>query len=478
MKTRALHTLALGIGLALLAAACGGGDGAATTTAPASTTAVTTTAATTTTAPATTTTAAATTAPAVSTQYTAWIEAYGEVGECVDLAYNAARDDADYSVLPTVVDCAAPHDNEVFYVGEYPAEAGAAYPSIETFVQVVFEEICAAPFEERVGAGYGDVSVAAWAHWPLADAWEAGERTFACAFTSLDNQADDTPLYGTVRGPVFTFPDQVIAVIAEFNELDMWLYRFDTAGVPAGTNLTMDRSDLEEALQAPGWAPSGSMIVYAASVPGGETDLYLVDPADGEHDWITQTPGPEGGPEFSPDGTEVLFAAIGVEGEYDLFVLDLATAGVTSLTDSPDREASADWSPDGTRIVYRRETGGQSDIWVMNADGSDQRFFRGTDADEFDPSWSPDGTRVAYISDQTGDFEIWVAPVAGEGETRLTFDASDDQYPAWSPDSQFIVFNSDRYGYTGLFVVRADGSEVSPLLWDHPLGFAQFAPAQ
>ena len=50
---------------------------------------------------------------------------------------------------------------------------------------------------------------------------------------------------------------------------------------------------------------------------------------------------------------------------------------MTQLTDSPDREASADWSPDGCQIVYRRETDGQSDIWIMNADGSDQRFLRG-----------------------------------------------------------------------------------------------------
>ena len=469
-----IRKLAIGIALALLLTACGGGGDAFTTTVLASTT--TTTAAITTAAVTTTTTT--TTAPIASTGYTAWIEAFGAAGECVDVDYNGARDDVDYGILPTVVDCATAHDNEVFFVGEYPAEAGAAYPDGDTLWQVTFEETCAALFQERLGGSFPDVPLSTWVHWPLPDAWEAGERTFACAFTSLDNQTDDTPLYGVVAGPSLTFPNQALAVIAEFNETDIWLYEFDESGVPFDTNLTMDRSDLEEALQAPGWSPDGSLIAYAAAVPGEETDLYLVNAATGEQAPLTGTPGPEGGPEFSPDGTKILFAAVGAGDEWDLFVMDLGTFEVTALTDSPDREASADWSPDGSQIVYRRETGGQSDIWIMNADGSDQRFLVGSDGDEFDPAWSPDGTRIAYISDATGDFEIFVAPVDGEGETRLTFDASSDEYPAWSPDGQFLVFNSDRYGYEGLFVMAADGSGLSPLLWDYPAGFAAFAPAR
>ena len=463
---------AIGIAFALLLAACGGGGDAFTTTIPVSTT--TTAAATTTAAPTTTTTEA----PVASTAYTAWIQAYGAVGQCVDVSYNSARDDIDYGILPSVVDCAGAHDNEVFYVGEYPAEAGAAYPDGDTFWQVTFEETCAAVFQEHLGGSFPEVALSTWVNWPLEDAWEAGERTFTCAFTSLDSQGDDTPLYGTVAPATIVFPGWALAVIAEFNETDMWLYEWAADGSVTETNLTMDRSDLEEGLQAPGWSPDGSLLAYSAHTPGGENDLYLINVATGEQAPLTETPTSEGGPDFSPDGTKLLFAAIGVDDEYDLFVMDLGTFAITALTDSPDREASADWSPDGSQIAYRRETGGQSDIWIMNADGSGQRFFRGGDGDEFDPAWSPDGTRIAYISDATGDFEVLVAPVDGDGETRLTFDASDDEYPAWSPDSQYIVFNSNRYGYAGLFAMRADGSGLSPLLWDYPLGYAEFAPAR
>ncbi len=342
----------------------------------------------------------------------------------------------------------------------------------------MFGSICAAPFEERTGSTYADVPLGYWGYWPLEDAWNAGERTLACAFAALDT-TEDVPLFGTVAGPALSFPGQAMAVIAEFNETDMWIYEWAADGSVTETNLTMDRSDLEEALQAPGWSPDGTVLVYAATAMGEEnTNLYAVDIATGEQVQLTETAGPEGGPEVSPDGSTVLYAAIGEGDEWDLFLLNVETFAVTQLTDSPDKEASADWSPDGSQIIYRRESGGQSDLWIMNADGSDQRVFRANAADEFDPAWSPDGAYVAYISDRFGDFEIFVAPVEGDGETRLTFDASDDEYPAWSPDGAYLVFNSNRYGYQGLFVMAADGSGVSPLLWDFPAGFAAFAPAR
>ncbi|HHC07900.1 MAG TPA: hypothetical protein ENK55_04210, partial [Actinobacteria bacterium] len=46
-------------------------------------------------------------------------------------------------------------------------------------------------------------------------------------------------------------------------------------------------------------------------------------------------------------------------------------------------------------IVYERE----GDIWVMNADGTDQRLlYAGDGSTERDPVWSPDGTKLAFVS--------------------------------------------------------------------------------
>jgi len=60
-----------------------------------------------------------------------------------------------------------------------------------------------------------------------------------------------------VAPATIVFPGWDLAVIAEFNETDMWLYEWAADGSVTETNLTMDRSDLEEGLQAPDGPPMG-----------------------------------------------------------------------------------------------------------------------------------------------------------------------------------------------------------------------------
>jgi Tol biopolymer transport system component len=83
------------------------------------------------------------------------------------------------------------------------------------------------------------------------------------------------------------------------------------------------------------------------------------------------------------------------------------------LTSSEEAEFAPEWSPDGRWIVYSRGpmTAGHANLWIMNADGSDQKPLtpRG-EWDDYDPAWSPDGTRIAFESNRGGDFDIWVIP--------------------------------------------------------------------
>ncbi len=97
------------------------------------------------------------------------------------------------------------------------------------------------------------------------------------------------------------------------------------------------------------------------------------------------------------------------------------------------------WSPDGERIAFTSngEFNGRFyfDIYVMNADGSDQTNLTNSQADDMLPVWSPDGTRIAFASDRDRNFDIYVMNADGSGLTRLTNHPAYDVVSgiAWSP---------------------------------------------
>ena len=92
------------------------------------------------------------------------------------------------------------------------------------------------------------------------------------------------------------------------------------------------------------------------------------------------------------------------------------------------------------------------DVYVMRADGGDQRRLTALPNDEGEPAWSPDGRSLAISA---GVFlptvgavrdEIFRVNLDGTGLMRLTTNEADDYSPAWSPDGRGIAFVSDRAG--------------------------------
>jgi len=57
---------------------------------------------------------------------------------------------------------------------------------------------------------------------------------------------------------------------------------------------------------------------------------------------------------------------------------------------------------------------------------------------DYAPDWSPDGLKIAYRSDRDGESDIYVINVDGSGETRLTDDPAYDWAPQWSPDEDIL----------------------------------------
>jgi TolB protein len=103
---------------------------------------------------------------------------------------------------------------------------------------------------------------------------------------------------------------------------------------------------------------------------------------------------------------------------------------------APDlgQPASPSWSPDGKSIALGLHVDDNSDIYVINADGSGLVRLTQDPAWDGDPSWSPDGTRIAFSSGRDNDFgtDIYVMDANGDNVQRLTHTGNCES-PAWSP---------------------------------------------
>jgi len=153
------------------------------------------------------------------------------------------------------------------------------------------------------------------------------------------------------------------------------------------------------------------------------------------------------------------------DGNAEIYVMNADGSEQENLTNNPAGDASPAWSPDGKKIAFYSERDGNSEIYVMNADGSGQKRLTNNLGYAVDLAWSPDGERIAFRSERDGNWEIYVMNADGSGLERLTNNPALDANPAWSPDGKKIAFHSLRGGSPEpeIYVMNADGSGLERL---------------
>ena len=72
------------------------------------------------------------------------------------------------------------------------------------------------------------------------------------------------------------------------------------------------------------------------------------------------------------------------------------------------------WSPNGLQLVYETNRDGNSEIYVVDADGRNTRNLTNHEANDLWPTWSRDGHLVAFSSSRSGGDEIFVQPLVGK----------------------------------------------------------------
>ncbi len=198
---------------------------------------------------------------------------------------------------------------------------------------------------------------------------------------------------------------------------DRLAYSFESGGNMQVRVMGADGSDRRQLTHdgfnmAASWSPNGRQIAVARSpAPGQRLKIWIMN-ADGSSPYpLTGETDPridENVPRWSPDGQRIVFTSNRTEGRYEIWVADAADGGnlraLTTAYFDPDLGANIEqkvpaWSPDGRRIAYWsgvEATDPRPDlprhVWVMDADGSNQRLLLRGD----DPNWSPWGHRIIH----------------------------------------------------------------------------------
>ena len=260
---------------------------------------------------------------------------------------------------------------------------------------------------------------------------------------------------------------------------------------PDGSGEHQVLTDVADDVRYPAWSPDGERLAVA-SIGGPIERLY-------EYDLATATSRvpiscdacAADEPSYSPDGKRLLFVLydggfvfsenVGGEVPADcgLATQELATGEISRLTSNTeppcDREYGPRWSPDGSQIVYSRDPyeAGQpqgTSVYVIDADGTNERRLTDPSLPMGEAAWSPDGAWIVFSSYPL--FEYGEAPTPsnlyrirpdGTELEQLTFNEGSDPratIPSFSPDGAWIVFTSVTATGRNLAVIPADGGDA------------------
>jgi TolB protein len=196
-------------------------------------------------------------------------------------------------------------------------------------------------------------------------------------------------------------------------------------------------------------------------------DIYTAN-ADGSHTQRLTKNGvytAEG--TLSPDGKTIVFTSL-KDGDLDIYTMNVDGSNVRRLTSTIGYDGGPFFSPDGKRVVYRAYHPTDStelaeyqgllrqsivrpnrmEIWVMNADGSDQHQITHLGGANFAPFFTPDGKRIIFSSNyknpHSGEFDLYLIGDDGGSLEQVTTAAGFDGFPQFSPDGAHLVWASSR----------------------------------
>ena len=221
----------------------------------------------------------------------------------------------------------------------------------------------------------------------------------------------------------------------------------------------------------PSWSPDHLKIVYSRSINGVLT--LMIMKADGS---LNVTHGPGYYARWSPDGSKIVFQRHVNGGAPQVFVSNADGTGIQQLAFHQFGSYVPSWSQDGSKIVYAAApaggSGGQLEVWVMNANGANPHQVtncttQGMWCSGADWHPTPGDNRIVYSVSPLGAStlsQIRTIRANGNDDTlvRSVPNVTANKFPVWSPDGTRVAYLDLRPGWDDeaqIYTIFADGTQ-------------------
>ena len=195
----------------------------------------------------------------------------------------------------------------------------------------------------------------------------------------------------------------------------------------------------------PSWSPDGSRIIYQTN-EGGDQELAIVNITNKNIEFITDNNCNDWAPVWSPAGEWIVFYS-DCDGERNIYKIREDGSRRTQLTSTSGSYSwFPAWSPDGEKITFSSNRTGKFYIYVMEANGENVEELALGCVSYF----SPDGSQILYgvYCDDTDD--LFLMDADGSNQRPLT-DGFECKNATWSPDGESIVFQLSKTTKDGPF---------------------------
>jgi TolB protein len=191
-------------------------------------------------------------------------------------------------------------------------------------------------------------------------------------------------------------------------------------------------TEVKEGCFEPDVSPDGKEIAFVSSREG-DPEIYVMPVGSAEVRRITAFHEEDREPRWSPDGKWLSFVS-NREGRDRYFLVrpDGTQLRALSGTSTKLEERELAWSPDSQKVAFvERLPDAKSRIW--RADVATGELVALTDGKARDdgPVWSPDGKYLVFVAERGGDTDLWLMRADGTGQTRLTTAKGADWLPRW-----------------------------------------------